>query len=48
MLKAFPFLLIPFLALPVNATIVQTLPSDTLQRENDRLDELDEQFHRWG
>ncbi|MCX5965907.1 MAG: hypothetical protein NT070_23115 [Cyanobacteria bacterium] len=34
MLKAFPFLLIPFLALPVNATIVQTLPSDTLQGEN--------------
>jgi len=34
MLKASPFLLIPFLALPVNATIVQTLPSDTLQGEN--------------
>ena len=34
MLKASPFLLIPFLALPVNATIVQTLPSDSLQGEN--------------
>ena len=34
MLKASPFLLIPFLAFPVNATIVQTLPSDSLQGEN--------------
>ena len=34
MLKASPCLLIPFLAFPVNATIVQTLPSDSLQGEN--------------
>ena len=34
MLKAYPLLLIPFLAFPVNATIVQTLPSDSLQGEN--------------